>query len=348
MSSEQDSGYERPAFTFPCTNCGSHSAEYDSPSKLCAECRTKFIRFPIPLWIKGFGLGIALIVVLALTKLPAQLSLGVSLERGKAAIEERNYLTAQQHLEDFAVKVPDSEDGQAHLLIASFYNQDFEAFGNAYSKLEGKEVENNDLYERVSSLLNLADNYFPTDSFDVVLARYDNDAAQIPDTAYENFLHGRVNEIYASTAYASKLYDAEDYPKCDSILKVVLRVDDEYIPAYALLATTKRQQDSFELSLKYCDKALAINQENPAAMCSKARTLVKMKRDKEALALAKRAFSLNSLDGYVQSTMALVYHFNNQVKERDEMLQTALKTDTASDGYAKHVLSVINGKEQYR
>lgn len=347
MNPEQNEWQERPAFTSPCANCGSNAAEHDSPSKLCVECRTKFVRFPIPLWIKGFGLGIALVLVLALTKLPGQISLGISLERGKAAIEQRNYVTAQKHLEDFTARVPRSIEGQAYLLMASFYNHDFEALSKAYSKLEGEEIEDKELYNELSSVLNLADNYFPTDSFDVVLARYDNDVAQIPDTAYETFLHGRVNEIYASIVYANRLYDEKDYTRCDSILKTILRVDDEYGPAYVLLAATKRQQDSFALSLKYCDDMLGINKESPDALCSKARTLLKMKRDKEALALAKRAFSLNSVEGYVQSTLALTYHFNNQLKERDEMLQAALKTDTVS-GYAQHVQDIVNGKETYR
>jgi tetratricopeptide (TPR) repeat protein len=348
MNPEQNEWQERPAFTFPCANCGSNSAEYDSPSKLCAECRTKFVRFPIPLWIKGFGLGIAIIVVLSLTKLPSQLSLGVSLERGKTAIEERNYFTAQQQLEDFTVKVPESEEGQAYLLIASFHNHDFEIFSKAYSKLEGKKVENSALYEEVSSLLNLADNYFPTDAFDTLIRRYDNDLALIPDTAYISFLRNNVNEVYASIGYANKLYNSGDRNAADSMLKETLKIDHEYMPALEMLAGLKREQDSFDVALRYCNKMLSINKQYPSALCSKARTLLKLKRDDEALKLAQEALELSSLDVYTQTTLALAYHYTNHLKERDEILQSARKTDTTSNGYAQHVLDVINGKENYR
>lgn len=348
MNPEQNEWQERPAFTFPCANCGSNSAEYDSPSKLCADCRTKFVRFPIPLWIKGFGLGLALVLVLALTKLPGQISLGISLERGREAIEKRNYLTAQQHLEDFVAKVPGSDEAQEYLLIASFYNHDFEAFGKTYMKLEGKEVKNDDLYERVNSLINLADNYFPTDSFTALLSRYDNNPLLIPDTTYRSFLRQNVNEIFATMHYGNMLYEAKEYHQADSILKAILEIDPEYAPAFTVLAGLKRQQDSLELSLKYCNRLLSINHEHVEALCSKSRTLLKMRRDKEAVELARRAFALDSFDGYVQSTLALAYHLTNKPKECDELLQTALKTDTASNGYAQHVLDIINGKEKYR
>lgn len=348
MLPEQDADQHRSAFTPPCANCGSNYAEPDSPSKLCASCREQFIRFPVPLWIKGFGLGIALLLVLALTRLPSQLSMGVSLERGKAAIEARNYFTAQEHLGEFVMTVPESEEGQCNLLIACFYNEDFENFVKVYSRLEGKEVKDEKLYTEVQSVLNLADHYYPTDSFQVLLDRYNNDATAVPDTAYEHFLGGRANELYATMCYVGRLVDEKQYGKCDSLLKRTLKVYEDFVPAYTGLANLKRLEDSLELSLKYCDKALALNHEYVDALCSKSRTLVKMKRDAEALALAKQALSINSISPYTQSTAALAYHFNNNTKERDALLQQAFQTDSSAGGYAQHVLDVVSGKEKYR
>jgi hypothetical protein len=79
-----------------CTNCNSSLIDPTYASPLCTDCREKFIRFPIPKWIKIFGAGVAMVLCFALVNLPSQLSIGLHLQKGKEAVKNHRYRTAEQ------------------------------------------------------------------------------------------------------------------------------------------------------------------------------------------------------------------------------------------------------------
>src|SRR6185295_12849149 len=95
-----------------CSHCQISSIDTRYSSPLCEECRQKFIRYPIPKWIKLFGAGVALVFCLALIKLPTQLSTGVHLEKGKNAIKDRRFNTAHKELKLALNNIPNSKEAQ--------------------------------------------------------------------------------------------------------------------------------------------------------------------------------------------------------------------------------------------
>src|ERR1700691_4020247 len=117
-----------------CAQCGRPAMEEDHPTALCADCRQQFIRTPIPLWIGLFAACIVLILLFSLFTLPHNIVLGVALERGKKAEKDKKYLTAERELKKFTGKVPDNTEGNAYLMIAAFYNEDFETFKAQFEK----------------------------------------------------------------------------------------------------------------------------------------------------------------------------------------------------------------------
>src|SRR5688572_16267249 len=82
-----------------CANCGHLIVEPGYPTPLCQTCRTTFIKYPVPKSILIFAGAIALVLVYAMTKVPANITAGVHLKRGKKAMEEGNYYTAQKEFE---------------------------------------------------------------------------------------------------------------------------------------------------------------------------------------------------------------------------------------------------------
>ena len=109
----------------------------------------------------------------------------------------------------------------------------------------------------------------------------------------------------------------------------------------------KRELGQTDSSIKYCDYLLGINHQNLYALSSKARSLIKSRKNTEGLAIAKKVYELDKTDGYNMSTLVLAYHFNNDLKKRDEMIALA-KKDTVSAEYLKYVTDVVSSKVKYQ
>jgi hypothetical protein len=328
-----------------CASCGSSFVEHGYPTPLCSDCRQQFIRYPIPNWIKAFGGAVALVLIFALINLPTQLSLGVHLERGKKAVDEHRFVTAQKELQAFTSKVPESEEGLANLLIASYYNQDFTMFDSIADKLDGRTVEDNTLFGRAQGLIDYSAHYYAADTLATAFMEKYNDYDSIPDTAFANFVSTH-DDFWMRYVYSSRLFDKEQYVACDSMLRALLREDPEYRPALRLMATAKRIQDSLELSIKFCNRMLSLNKEDVEAMCLKARTLIKQSKYKEAMDMINKAFAQEKDYGYAKATLALAYHFSKQDAQRDKVIQDMQK-DSVAATYLDYIQDVVAGKEKF-
>src|ERR1700743_212569 len=100
-----------------CANCSQPAMEGDHPTPLCSECREHFTRLSIPLWIKLFAGGVALVLIFSLSSLPRTLSLGIHLRRGEKAMTQHRYATAEKELNKVLDKVPDNVEANGNLLI---------------------------------------------------------------------------------------------------------------------------------------------------------------------------------------------------------------------------------------
>jgi len=332
-----------------CINCGSIAVLKGYPNALCESCRENFIKFPIPLWIKLFAAGIGLIFLFSLYKIPKNIGLGVHLEKGKTAFAEKKYLTAQKELARVVKAVPKNEEAQGFLLMAAFYNEDFETMRKSFENLKGKRVDDEDLVNAVSSILDKSSNYFGNDSLSALLSRYDNDFTKVPDNVVRSFIDSNPDDVYTMVGYAARLSDKNEYAACDSLLQKVLKIVPDYTPALDMMTSIKRQENQLDESIDYCNRILSINKESVYALASKSRTLLKQKKDNEALSVAMNAFQLNEHNSYTIATLVLVYHFTNKTGEKAALLKDlSLLKDTASVLTLQYVKDVMSGKEPFR
>src|SRR5436305_11145102 len=102
-----------------CVACGNSQTLEEHPTRLCADCRQKFINYPFPKWIWLFGGGVLVIVIISLFTLPRNLAIGIALEKGKKAAHDHNYVTAEREFKKVVAKVPTYTEGNAQLMIAS-------------------------------------------------------------------------------------------------------------------------------------------------------------------------------------------------------------------------------------
>lgn len=332
-----------------CINCNNPVIVKGYPNALCESCRENFIKFPIPKSIILFAAAIGIIFLFSIYKIPKDILLGIHLDKGNTALLQKRYLTAQKELQKVVDKVPDNIEAKSNLLIAAFYNEDFTTFSKMFAQLTGKNYDDMELYNRVDNTVKEADNYFPNDSFISLQHRYNDDATKIPDTVLKNYISQNRGELYPAMLLANRLLDAKALDAADSVINNILMVNPSHIPALAMMAVLKREEDKTDESLAYCDKVLAINKESVYALSAKARTYMKQKKDAEALSLALSCHQMDENNYYATGTLILAYHFTNKLKERDGLLNTmSLLKDSASVQTMQYVRDVISGKEIFR
>jgi len=339
---------EEPVSSNTCANCGSTLNFAPAKTPLCEDCRNLFMKYPIPNWIKGFGVFIVAVLIFSMFSLSKNLQTGIHYKRGLIAAKSKNYFTAEKEFREVVTKEPSYKEAQSHLLIAAFYNDDLQTMNNAFEKIKGEKFDQtDDLFNEVDMVLSKAVNCIPKDSFFVVMQKHSTDIDSIPEAEYISYLGKNNPDLFAATAYAGLLQDGKRYRESDSLLSTILAIEPEYNRALSLKIPAKREQNQIDSAYYYIDQLLKINHEDIYALSSKVKVLLKEKKDEEAFQLAKECLSMDSKNVYALGSMALAYHFKNDAKDRDAVISTLSKDSTAT-GILTYVKDVISGKESFR
>lgn len=329
-----------------CVNCGSSFVVDKYPTRLCSECRTLFIKYPIPLPIRLFAIGVGLVLVFALFSLPGNLSLGIHLEKAKQYEHKNQYASAQQEYSNIVKQLPGSVNAYAHLLIAAFYNLDFKTVMSANEQVAGKNIEGDGLLFQLNNIADKMEGYFPDSAMDNMLSKYEGTEHDIPDSAYINYLKEYPYNRYSLFALATRYYKRKDWAGCDSLTQKILKTDNEHMLALRMLATVKREQGLFDESIKNCEQIIKLNSEAGYAYASMARTCLKWNKMAKGLQLAEKSMALDKEDPYNKVTLALAWHFNKQTGKRDEVLkEMRSNADSSMLEAVQYVMDVINNKE---
>jgi hypothetical protein len=309
----------------------------------------EFTRLNIPVWIRIFGGCIAVVLLFSLFTLPRSIYLSIHLERGKKAIKEKKFYTAEKELSKVLEKAPASDEAQGGLLIAAFYNQDFETFNAQWVKLRNTDIgADRSLSADVDKVMSRAVQYNASDTFENFTKDYP-DEAQIPDPAWYSYLEKHKRDRFAMLEYANLLLDRKEYGRCDSLLELTLQSDDEYIPALMLEVSARTEQGDPEGAMPYIERILEINHESIWGLSAKARTLLRQKKFRPGLEAALKLYDLDNKNYYGVSTLMLAYHFNGHTAERDALIKKVKSDALDSTGRAnvQYALDVIDNKEKF-
>jgi hypothetical protein len=332
-----------------CANCGQPGIEGDHPTPLCSDCREKFTKFPIPMWIKLFAAAVVAVLLFSLFSLPANISLGVHLAKGRKAAVDRRYVTAERELKTFTDKVPGNAEARERLLIAAYYNEDYEAFSEQVRNLEHVKMEDDDLYRETDAVMSDAAVLVPSDSFKVFTESHPA-LNGVPDTAWQNYFRLNPDDNNARIEYASLLFDQKKYAGCDSVMQLILAAHPGNIQALMMGASAKRELGQYDSALVYNIRILAINQESVMGLASEVRTLLRQKSDAKALDMALQSYRLDEKQPYVQASLILAYHFNGRADDRDALIKKAMQgvRDSLGRTTLQYALDVISKKEKFR
>jgi tetratricopeptide (TPR) repeat protein len=329
-----------------CVNCGSIHVVPKYPTALCSDCRQLFIKYPISLPVKLFGIGVALVLIFALFSFPENISTGIHLERAREYEKKKQYISAQREYTEVLRVEPDNLDVNAHLMIAAFYNLDITTFVKTQERLIGKNFSDERLFNEVNDMLNRLKAMVTDEGIDNILLRYNNNEDAVPDSAFTNYLKDNPDNVCALAMYAKRLYSRKDFMHCDTLAQRILGIDIENLFALRMLATIEREKEHMEESIAYCNRIIEMNSEAGYAYASMARTYLRWNKPVQGLKMAEKSMAIDSNDPYNKVTMAIAWHLNKQPLKRDALLKELKQhADTTTAGHLKYAMDVINQKQ---
>jgi tetratricopeptide (TPR) repeat protein len=95
--------------------------------------------------------------------------------------------------------------------------------------------------------------------------------------------------------------------------------------AYTGLGVLARKNQDYDRALDYYNQALAINPDYAQAYSSMAGIELKRYQDQRALELAEKAYSLDQEDPVIAANLAIAYHYNGRIADRDRMYEESRK-----------------------
>lgn len=333
-----------------CINCKLEKALDGYPTRLCSTCRESFIKYPIPKWIYGFGLGVLVVMIFSMAQLPKYVGVAGAFGRAEKAIESRNYVTAQRNLEKVLQKLPSFKLAQAYMLIASCYNSDIAKARELFPRLEHQTFESDVLGEMNAAVAFLTA-MIPQDStFADRLIMAGKDSVPGLQKLFDELDSSQADDRHTLQYYvADQVYELGRYNECKQMLQRILKDEPDNYLALSLLAPVNRNLGNFDEAIADCDKALEINHEDVAAWAQKARIELKRKQDAKASEYASKAYAIDNKNLYAMESIAMVAYFTGKKDECDKMVARikAEETDSVQVIYTR-LQKIINGTESYR
>ncbi|MFD2580942.1 tetratricopeptide repeat protein [Pedobacter vanadiisoli] len=328
-----------------CVNCQVNSYEPGYNINLCSDCRKSLIKYPIPKWIRFFGIGILVVVIISLVRTQKYISAAVHLGKAENAIDQKHFVTAQRELSLVLNQFPEHFNANAYMMVASAYNFDFETYQIAFGKVADVKTEDEDLLNTVNAASEYIVQFFPKDTL-----MYKRIVAVAQDKGKLLAILDSTDEIALKTHIANFLFEKKDYARVDSIINKVLEVDPNFYQALSLKTAVRRNTARYDEALALCDRLLAFNAENIYAISQKARIELKRKHDKEAAVFASKALALDPNDDSAIEAMAMVDYFAGRKKESLASLAKirAHETESGDSTISKRLSPIILGSEVYR
>ena len=327
-----------------CINCKVNPIDESSPSPLCLSCRQHFINFPIPHWVKGFGVGVMVLVLIGLIGFPRQISIGIQMKRADDAIAEKKYLTAERALNKILTSAPELKNAKLKMVVASYYTMDLHTLVNAIDGLKGISFENNAEFKMSRDLASEAQNFFPSDSLFQLMKQ--TPAPPDIQSQFRSYIIRHPDEVFGTSAYINQYYEKESPGWCDSMVYQMLNANPTYLNGIMAGIYVARMQHKYDTAINYCRQLLTMNAECVYAIAAEARIAMAMGNFPEGIGLAKKALVLDSTDGYSTATLVLGYHLNHQFDKRDQLMANKA-SDSAFSEYMIYVKEIMDGKTKF-
>lgn len=332
-----------------CRNCGSQYVEQGYQLNLCENCRDTFINRPIPAWVKVFFAIIVLILGYAFSQFPHNIQPAVALERGIRAEKAKKYLTAVNEYKKVLEKYPNSELAIGRLFIAYYKSDKIYEAAEAISKIAGRESKKEDLVNEINQVADrMASLYYPSEELSQILSKHQNAQPEEIISVLKPYVNKNPNDLMGAYYLADKLFDVKKFDESEQLVMGILKSYPDFNAGYLFLAAVCREKGQYERGLDYCQKVLEQNIESAQAYVSMSRIELKRHQDEQGLQLAEKAYSLDSDNAHVIANLALAYHYNGMLEERDRIFDLFKKHKGFNEYDLNFLTSIFSGEVKWR
>ena len=332
-----------------CQKCGSSAIEPGYALQLCTSCRNELAGTPVPVRVKLFLALITAVMLVALTNLPKAITAAIHFERGARAEASAHHLTALREYQAAAKVYGDSTQILARIFVAHYHNWELQEAATVLQKLGGREVLPRSAVQEINRVGARLNHFFEgTEELGPLLNKYGKDKSGKLITELRAHVAKKPNEVLWAYNLASQLYDREEYDEAERVLVKAMASNDDFDPGHTFLANIYREKRDFARAVACCDKVLQRNAESVPALTVLARIELKRGNDKQGLALAERAYALDKDEEICHLTLALAYHYNGRLAERDKYFQLYRMYKDSDDYNLRWLTSIINGERVWR
>lgn len=305
-----------------CAGCGNASIQEGYEAALCENCRNTLVNKPVPVWIKAaFGV-VVVILIAALMRFPSALNAAAAFERGIKAEKSKQYFTAVKEYKEALKEYPDSTLIIGRLFISHYYNGQFEEAVNTIGRIEGKEINDEDLLKDINSTLQKMEILFNiSENLKTIIEAYREEGPQKAVDRLTPYIEKNPGDVLALYYLGDAYFDLKEYDKAEQTILRAISLNPEFHMIYSLAAAVYREKQNYDKALEYCGKMLEDNIEDARAYVAMSKVEFKRHRNKEGLELAQKAYSFNSDEQEVKANLALAYHYNNITEERDALFE---------------------------
>lgn len=329
-----------------CIECGHSIVLEGYPNKLCAECRQKYIKFPIPLWVKGFGIGVLVLVIISFVLNNRIYQIHRLMNKGDKLVSDQKYYSASSYFQK-AIK-RDSNNVKAHAMnmLCNYYNGKDQDMIADYMWLIDRNLKDDDVPKETLIIPNIIMETYPYDSLGFELVRIDS-MHEVKLMSLEKYFatHPANNVKYY---LANEYFDADLFTKCDTLLNELLEDNPSNISYQSLKVALLRRQGKFEEANKICDHLLKDNKESYVAYVMKAKIATASNHLKEAYRLIDRAAEFHSSPEDDITFLAVklqLLNKENKVNEYQKLLEDVkikFKDSPAELEYLQSAISKFN------
>jgi tetratricopeptide (TPR) repeat protein len=345
-----DSNYNYELNEKYCENC-KRFLGYDvaDDERFCNECKTKFIKYPIPKWLIGASIILICIVIFQLTKFPDGLKYRKSLHAANKAFDSKHYTSAMAKYEEAKELGELSLEANGKLFVCYVRNEEYNKGNDLFNNnLAGESVSNDELYDMVDYHLSELEDVFEVldtnKKFDNLYDEIGELTLQEQESKLIEFTQNNSNDYLAYYYLSRVYYELQDYQQAIRIDKLMIQKKPSLSSRiYADMGDIYRQLDDYQKSYNYYNKALVKNMDDIVAISGKARTKIKDNKYDEALEELLLVDDILTNNTYYNETLALAYHFNNMEDKAKEIME---KNINDKDFDSELLISIFNNESE--
>lgn len=333
-----------------CSTCFTPDFEPGYPIRLCKNCRRRMSRYPVKKEVKWVAIGVSVILLIALFRLPTYFTAGVEYMKGIKAARQRKYFTAEKAFAHILKRFPDHKGAAVHMATAAYYNDDVTTVDSLLALLDRPEVSlyDDEWSQELQTLLYNARYYNIQDkAFDIHLDSLTDDT-----TAYRNALETYVRENttdHAAGMLLSNLYyDLQDYTAAETICAKINNHTPTFRPAWFQRLSVLKQQEKYKEGYQLAQVLLAQNTESVDALLSLGTFQLKLKMDSAALITIQQASILAPDNKELLPMLCIAYHFNQQQQEADRIFALVKNNRLQDSSELTALHNIITDKASFR